>query len=115
MTYPYTFLDKYGVQIELFYFDESEYKLRFIADVSDVAWGESGLSIEDDLPQREPFTPQETIERLNEFATLSFAWKALAMKVGAEPFSPPHMDDDTDFNMDIRELMERILKEIGEQ
>ena len=37
------------------------------------------------------------------------------MKVGAEPFALPHADDDSDFNMDVRELMERILKEIDEQ
>lgn len=114
MTYPYTFLSKYGEQVELIYFDESEDKLRFIADVSEVAWGESGLSIEDDVPQREPFTPEETIERLNKFARLSFAWEVLAMKVGFRPHEL-HMDDDSDFFMHIRGLMGRILKEIDEQ
>ena len=112
----YTNTNELGwLQVELIEFEDTFEQLRFLGDVSEVAWGEGGLDIEDGLPQREPFTPQETMKRLNEFATLSFAWKALAMKVGAEPFSPPHMDDDTDFNMDVRELMERILKEIGEQ
>ena len=64
----YTYIDENCEQIELIEFETPEEKLRFIGAVSEIAWGDSGLGIEDDVPQREPVSSAETITRLEDFA-----------------------------------------------
>tara|TARA_R100001510_G_C7553750_1_gene136464 strand:- start:72 stop:416 length:345 start_codon:yes stop_codon:yes gene_type:complete len=105
--------DKHGIrQIELIEFDENEHYDTFIAEVSEIAWGDSGTYTDaktDELVcPRPPYGVSETLERLRKDNTYAHAWIALSMWCGAGDHP---VNDDTDEKMNLRELMDDILKE----
>lgn len=117
MMYKFTD-DKHGIrQIQLIEFQDNQHFDEFIAEVSDLLWGESGAYEDlngDTVCDTSPHTVEETLDRLHTFVKQSLAWTALAMRIGADPFDPPHMDNDTEEDFELRELMQRIHKEVEE-
>ena len=105
--------DKHGTKrIEMIEFDDGEYFDDFIAEVSEIAWGDSGAyekpSGEIVCP-REPYTVKETIEILSRYSSQGLAWESLSMWCGAGDYP---VNDDTDEKMVLRRFMNDILKEV---
>ena len=106
--------DKYGIKrIEMIEFDDNEYFDGFIAEVSELLWGDSGAIIDPKSDEiewpREPYTVDESIDRLKLFSNEALAWNTLAMWCGAGDHP---VNDDTDEKMDLRDFMNSIMKEV---
>jgi len=102
-------------------FEDGEETSSFIIDVSEQLWGDATCITCGDVlrcdceDRREPYTLEESIARLKEFNEKALAWDALCMHFNAPPFEPPHMDDDTEEDYEMRELMEKIMKGVKQQ
>jgi hypothetical protein len=77
--------------------------VALIEEVSELLWGAN------DDGTREPFTIEESIERMEEYTCKSHAWDLLV-----EHFYVLNsdMDSDTQEKYEMRELMNRIWKEV---
>ena len=110
--------DRHGTRrIEMIEFDDNEYFDDFIAEVSELLWGDSGAYEEPNgeiVCPREPYCVEETIDRMTMFTHESHAWNTLAMWCGAgiHSISP---DDDTDKKMNLRKFMNSIMKEVKQR
>ena len=105
--------DKYGIRrIEMIEFDDNEYFDDFIAEVSELLWGDSGAYEEPNgemVCPREPYTVEESVDRMRLFSDEALAWNSLAMWCGAGDYP---VNDDTDEKMNLRNFMNDILKEV---
>jgi hypothetical protein len=73
-----------------------------LEEVSELLWGCSGDGT------REPFTIEETIERLREFSDKALAWDEMV------EWHTSTNEYDSQHYWEIRELMEAIMKEVSE-
>ena len=93
---------------------------EFMVEVSEQLWGEpSCFECEEiyncDCEDRcEPYTIEESIARLKEFSEKALAWDNLTKFFNAPPFESPHIDDDTQTDWDMRELISSIMNEVKE-
>ena len=114
MTYRFTD-DKHGVRrIEMIELEEGETFDGFIAEVSELLWGDSGAYEEPNgeiVCPREPYTFDESVDRLRLFSDEALAWSQLAMWCGAGDH-PIDNGEDTDEKMNLRDLMNSIMKEV---
>ena len=108
--------DKYGTKrIEMIEFDDNEYFDDFIAEVSELLWGDSGAYEEPNgemVCPREPYTVEESVDRLKLFSDEALAWNSLAMWCGAGDHP---VNDDTDEKMDLRKFMNSIMETVRER
>jgi len=104
--------DKTGTRIiEVIEFEEGETLDGFIAEVSELLWGDSGAYGGPDgevVCVREPFTVEESIDRLRKFSDEALAWSQLAAWCGAG--DEPIDGEDTDEKMELRNFMNDIMK-----
>ena len=107
--------DKHGTRrIEMIEFDDNEYFDDFIAEVSELLWGDSGAYEEPNgeiVCPREPYCVEESVDRLRLFSDEALAWTSLAMWCGAGDH-PIDNGEDTDEKMKLREFMNSIMKEV---
>ena len=95
-------------------FDNNEDFVGFIEEVSELLWGDSGAYEEPNgeiVYPREPYSVEETLERLRRFSNEALAWNELAMWCGAGDH-PVNHNEDSDDKMELREFMDSILKEV---
>ena len=97
-------------------FEDGIESSAFIVDVSEQLWGDATCNSCGEVhncdceDRREPYSLEESIERLREFNTKALAWDRMweyfsnAMKYG---------DEDTEEDYEMRELMSSIMKEIN--
>jgi len=93
-------------------FDNNECFVGFIEEISELLWGDSGAYEKPNgeiVCPREPYSVEETLERLRRFSNEALAWNSLAMWCGAGDHP---VNDDTDGKMELRELMDDIMKEV---
>tara|TARA_Y100000592_G_C5458408_1_gene312633 strand:+ start:754 stop:1107 length:354 start_codon:yes stop_codon:yes gene_type:complete len=107
--------DNHGIRIiEVIEFDDNQYFDDFIAKVSELLWGDSGAYEKPNgeiVCPREPYSVEETLERLRQFSDESLAWNELAMWCGAGDHLVNH-NEDSDDKMELREFMDSIMKEV---
>ena len=100
-------------------FESSQDTASFLVDVSEQLWGDATCvdceAVRDCECEnrREPYTIEESIARIKEFSEKALAWDALCMNFNAPPFEAPHMDDDTEADHDMREVIESIMDEVS--
>ena len=84
--------------------DASSYPqtVTLIEAVSELLWGAN------DDGTREPFTIEETIERLREFSDKAHAWDEMV------EWHAPSNEYDSQHYWEMRELMDAIMKEVSE-
>lgn len=115
MIYRYTD-DKHGTRIiEVIEFDEGETFDGFIAEASELLWGDSGAYEEPDgeiVCPREPYTYEESIDKLRKFSDEALAWTSLAMWCGAGDHP---VNEDTDEKMNLRDFMNSIMETVRER
>tara|TARA_R100000908_G_C3756324_1_gene151021 strand:- start:1198 stop:1548 length:351 start_codon:yes stop_codon:yes gene_type:complete len=107
--------DKHGIRIiDMIEFEEHETFDGFVAEVSELLWGDSGAYEEPNgeiVYPREPYSVDESVDRLRMFSDEALAWNSLAMWCGAGDH-PIDNGEDTDEKMDLRDLMNSIMKEV---
>jgi hypothetical protein len=107
--------DKHGTKrIEMIEFDDNEYFDDFIAEVSELLWGDSGSYEEPNgeiVCPREPYCVEESIDRLKLFSNEALAWLTLSMWCGAGDQEIEN-GKDTDEKMNLRNFMNSIMKEV---
>jgi len=84
--------------------DASSYpqSVALIEEVSELLWGAN------DDGTREPYSIEESIERMKEYTTKSYAWDLLVEHFFVADWD---MDSDTEVKYEMRELMDGIMKE----
>ena len=106
--------DKTGIRIiDMIEFEDYQYFDNFIAEVSELLWGDVGeytdpKSGESVFP-REPHSVDESLERLRLFSDEALAWTTLSMWCGAGDHP---VNDDTDEKFMLRRTMNDIMKEV---
>ena len=98
--------DKVGTRvIEVIIFDDNQYMDGFIAQVSELLWGDSGAYEDangDIVCPREPYSVEETLERLKEFSDKALAWDKMVQNYSS----------DSENDWIVTETMDMILKEV---
>tara|TARA_R110002012_G_scaffold33393_3_gene97861 strand:- start:8364 stop:8690 length:327 start_codon:yes stop_codon:yes gene_type:complete len=103
----YKFSDNHtGIRIiGVIEFDDNEHYDNFIAQVSELLWGDCGSYEDangDTVCPREPYSVEESLARLREFSDKALAWDNMV-----EAHS-----SDSENDWVITELMDDILKEV---
>ena len=86
-------------------FDNNEDFVGFIEEVSELLWGDSGAfekSNGEIVCPREPYSVEETLERLREFSDKALAWDNMV----------ECYNTDTENDWIVSETMDMILKEV---
>lgn len=90
--------------------DASSYPqtVALIEEVSELLWGAN------DDGTREPFTIEESIERMEEYTRKSHGWDLLVEHFYERMYKPDYtfLEEDTQEKYEMRELMDRIWKEV---
>ena len=109
--------DTHGIRIiDMIEFEDYQYFDNFIAEVSELLWGDVGeytdpKSGESVFP-RKPYSVNESLERLRLFSDEALGWNTLAVWCGAGDHP---VNDDTDKKMDLREFMNSIMEQVKER